>query len=367
MLLLSNADVERVLTIRDCLAKIERVYGELAIGNAVGIPRIDMYTPSDRTDAPFHRWGVMAGASRGSGYACARIKSDMVAWPLVGGRRRETKWAREPGTYCGLIFLYSTHTGEPLAIIPDGVAQHLRVGAAAGLGAKCLARADAAVVGMIGSGGMARSYLAAFRAIRPVRQVKVYSPTAANREAYAREMAELHEIEVVAVSDARDAVTGADIVALCVSALDPVFETAWLEPGMHVTDVTRASTRADFPSAVDRAFWHGNPTPLLDPLPPDAMYARGGYLSWVAGGPAAMAEIPQMPPNPELLRLPTIADLLAGRVPGRTSDRETTFFHNIGNVGAQFVAVSGLAYEAALAAGVGLEIPTDWFLEDVRD
>ena len=350
-----------------CVAAIERVYEEIAVGDAVGIPRINMYTPSGREDAPFHRWGVMAGASRRDGYAVARIKSDMVAWPTVDGRRRETKWAREPGTFCGLMFLYSTHDGTPLALIPDGVAQHMRVGAAAGVATKHLARPDAAVVGMIGSGGMARTYLAAFREIRPIREVRVFSPTVANRGAYAREMSDTHGVEVLPVADARAAVAGADIVALCVSALEPVFEAAWLEPGMHVVDVTVASTRSDFARSVDRAFWHGNPPPILETPPADTMYARGGYLSWVAGGVEAIAAIPAMTPNPELHRLPTLADLLAGRAIGRTGDHETTFFHNIGNVGAQFAAIAGATYEGAQEAGYGTEIPTDWFLEDVRD
>jgi ornithine cyclodeaminase/alanine dehydrogenase-like protein (mu-crystallin family) len=214
---------------------------------------------------------------------------------------------------------------------------------------------------------MARTYLAAFLAIRPIRRVMVYSPTVDHRETYAREMAEVHGIEVIPVGDARTAVAGADIVALCVSALDPVFEADWLEPGMHVANVTQASTRPDFVECVDRAFWHGNQTPLLDPLPPDVMYARGGYLSWVAGGPAAMADIPHAPPPTAMLELPTLLDLIGGRAAGRTTSAETTFFHNIGNVGPQFVAVAGSTYEAALAAGVGTDIPTAWFLEDVRD
>ena len=367
MLLLTNQDVERVLSMEACIEAIADVYHELAVGDASGVPRIDLYTPSGHDEAPFHRWGVMAGTSRRRGYVCARMKSDMVAWPVVSGRRRETKWAREPGTYCGVMFLFSTSTGEPLAIIPDGIAQHARVGAAAGFAADLLARSDAATIGMIGSGGMARSYLAAFLHARPIRRARVFSPTAANREAYATEMAAVHGIDVEPVDDPRAAVRGADIVALCVSSLDPVFDAAWLEPGMHVADVTRASTPRDFPRAVDRAFWHGSPTPLLDPMPPDAMYARGGFLSWVAGGPEAMAAIPRMDPNPELLRLPTLADLLAGRATGRTSDTETTFFHNVGNQGAQFVAIAALAYEAARDAGAGTDIPTDWFLEDVRD
>jgi alanine dehydrogenase len=367
MLLLTNREIEHLLTIPVCLDAIEGIYEEIAAGDSVDFGRMDLYTPSDRDSAPFHRWAVMTGNSRRGGYVCARMLSDMVAWPVVAGQRRETKWAREPGTYCGLLFLYSTHNGEPLAILPDGVAQHLRVGAAAGLGAKALSRPDSRTVGMLGSGGMARSYLEAFCHIRPIERVRVYSPTQANRERYAAEMRDRFGIEVTPVDSPREAVRGADIVALCVSAVEPVFEAEWLEPGMHVADLTAPSTRPEFARQVDVALWHGYPTPLVDPLPPTAMYARGGFLSWVAGSDAEKAAIPRVPPNPDRLRLPTLADLFSGRVAGRTSPSQTTFFHNVGAFGSLFVAVAAAAYERALEAGVGREIPTDWFLEDVRD
>jgi ornithine cyclodeaminase/alanine dehydrogenase-like protein (mu-crystallin family) len=367
MLLLTNADVEQVLTIPVCLDAIEEVYEEIAAGDSVDFGRVDIYTPSDREPAPFHRWAVMTGNSRRKGYVCARMLSDMVDWPSVDGVRRETKWAREPGTYCGLLFLYSTHTGEPLAILPDGVAQHLRVGAAAGLGAKALSRPDSRTVGMLGSGGMARSYLEAFCHVRPIERVRVYSPTEANRERYATEMAERLGVEVTPVASARDAIRGADIAALCVSAVEPVFEADWLEPGMHVADLTAPSTRPEFARQVDVALWHGYPTPLVDPLPQAALYARGGFLSWAAGSDQEKAIIPRVPPNPDRLSLSTLGDLFSGRVAGRTSPDQTTFFHNVGAFGSQFVAVAAAAYERALAAGLGRQIPTDWFLEDVRD
>src|SRR5687767_16013242 len=120
MLLLTNHEIEQVLTVPVCLDAIEEVYEEIAAGDSVDFGRVDVYTPSDRDQAPFHRWAVMTGNSRRQGYVCARMLSDMVDWPVVAGQRRETKWAREPGTYCGLLFLYSTHNGEPLAILPDG-------------------------------------------------------------------------------------------------------------------------------------------------------------------------------------------------------------------------------------------------------
>jgi alanine dehydrogenase len=372
MLLLRNADVARVLTMADSLAAMDEVYADIASGDATGLPRTDVYTPSDRPPeadpAPFHRWAVMTGNWRRRGYLCARMMSDMVDWPLVDGVRRETKWAVAPGTYSGLLFLYSTHNGEPLAILHDGIAQHHRVGAGAGLGTRLLSREDSATIGMLGSGGMARSYLEALLEIRPIRRVRVFSPNAANRAAYAAEMAAAHGVEVTPVDSAREAVAGADIVALCVSAVEPVFFPDWLEPGMHVVDVTRPSTPRDFPRSVDLAFWHGNATPVLaEPLPPTAMYARGGYLSWVAGQPAETAVIPQVAPNPVTFGMPTLADLLAGRTIGRTSAGQTSFFHNIGAIGPGFAAIAGTIYEKAKAAGVGQELPTDWFLEDIRD
>lgn len=367
MLLLTNRDIHEVLDMQHCLGEIEQMCHEIAAADCVALGRTDIYTPSDGGPAPFHRWAVMTGTSRRRGYLCARTMSDMVSWPVVNGKRREDKFAIEPGTYCGLLFLYSTHNGAPLAIMHDGAVQHYRVGAGAGVATKYLAREDSETVGMIGSGGMARSYLEAFVRVRPIQSVRVYSPTQARREEYAEEMSAAHGIKVVAVDDPREAVRGADIVALCVSAVEPVFFADWLEPGMHVVDVTRPSTPADFVRSVDVAFWHGNPTPLIENLPPTATYARGGYLSWVAGSAEETAIIPRVAPNPETFALPTLAELLSGGRPGRTSPDQTTFFHNIGAIGEGFAAVGAGIYERALERGLGTEIPTSWFLEDIRD
>ena len=96
--------------------------------------------------------------------------------------------------------LFSTENGEPLAIINDGYLQHLRVGALYGLGAKYLARNDASIVGMIGSGGMAHSHLLAFAAVRKIKKVKVYSPNREHRESYARDMEQALDVDVIVVT-----------------------------------------------------------------------------------------------------------------------------------------------------------------------
>src|SRR6185312_2573095 len=188
LLLLDNNDVAKVLDMSVCLEALDNSFQEMAKGDAVGMGRIDLYVPSGEAAAPYYRWAVMTGGSRKDGYVCARMLSDMVSWPREHGRVRENKYARAPGTFCGLLFLFSVKDATPVAMINDGVLQHMRVGGGAGLGAKYLSREDARVVGMIGSGGMARTYLEAFTCVRDIRECRVYSPTKAHREAFAAEM-----------------------------------------------------------------------------------------------------------------------------------------------------------------------------------
>src|SRR3954451_14701172 len=124
MLLLNNADVAQMLTMPLCLTALEGVFQELAAGDAATMGRIDLYVPSVQQPAPYYRWAVMTGGSKKDGYVCARMLSDMVAWPREYGRVRENKYARAPGTYLGLLFLFSTKDATPVAMINDGFLQH---------------------------------------------------------------------------------------------------------------------------------------------------------------------------------------------------------------------------------------------------
>lgn len=164
MLFLDNDDVARVIDMPLCLESLEGLFRELGRGDAVGMGRMDMYVPSGQ-EAPYHRLALMVGGSRKDGYACIRIISDMVSWPLERGRRRENKYAREPGTYCGLLLLLSTRDATPVAMMNDGRLQHDRVGAGAGLGARYLAREDSRTVAMIGSGAIGPQFSAITAAV----------------------------------------------------------------------------------------------------------------------------------------------------------------------------------------------------------
>ena len=151
MLIIDNATVTEILTMKDCIRVQEEAFRKLPEGGAIHRPRIDMYFPCDRDDGYF-RWGSMEGAN--DGYFAIRMKSDIIYEMRQGDVVTQEKYCVQPGTFCGLIFLTSIENGEPLAFINDGVLQHMRVAGDGGIGVKYMAKADAKVVGMLGSGGM---------------------------------------------------------------------------------------------------------------------------------------------------------------------------------------------------------------------
>jgi len=378
MLLINNDLVSELLTMEDCIRVQEEAFSKLPIGGAIHRPRIDMYFPCDREDGYF-RWGTMEGAN--DGYFAIRMKSDIITWPKdADGNWTEEKYCREPGTYCGLIFLFSTRNGEPLAFINDGVLQHMRVGGGAGIGAKYLSREDSHVVGMLGSGGMARTFLEAFRCVRDIRLCKVYSPTPAHREAFAQEMSRRLHIEVRAVDDPREAVRGADILSSCTDGMHPVYDANWVAKGMHVTNLGRREMPDAVMDRFDLVVRQG--TAGLQMKQSERFQAERGLspAAFIGGTVEEMKRIPAANPQPgfggdspeftdrgEGGNKPDFSDLVSGRCKGRTSHDQITFYRNVGNQGLQFSAVGGWVYAQAVKNRKGREIPTDWFLQDIRD
>ncbi|HET8614282.1 MAG TPA: ornithine cyclodeaminase family protein [Actinomycetales bacterium] len=376
MLVIGNEQVESLLTMRECITAQEEAFAQLPTGGAIHRPRVDVYAPGPEDG--YFRWGSMEGAN--NGYFAIRMKSDVVHWPRdEAGNWTEEKYAVQPGTYCGLILLVSTTNAEPVAFINDGVLQHMRVAGGAAIGVKYLSRQDSHVVGMLGSGGMARAYLEAFSCVRDIRRCHVYSPDPEHRKAYAAEMSERLGIEVVAVDSAREAVAGCDILSSCTDAMQPVYEADWIEPGMHVTNLGRR----EMPEAAHRfdvVVRQG--TAGLQMRQTDRFQAERGLspAAYIAGSPEEMGRIParnERPgfggDSPEFSDRgmggdrPDVAALMSGQVTGRTSPEQVTFYRNVGNQGLQFSAVAQVVYRKAVAAGVGRTIPTEWFLQDVRD
>lgn len=367
MIFVHNELVREMLTVGECIDVLERAFRQLDTGEAMERPRIDMYIPCELENG-YLRWGTSEGTN--DGIFAIRMKSDVISWPEShNGARTEEKYCVQPGTWCGLVMLFNTRNGEPLGFINDGEISRLRVGASAAIGARYLAKKDANKVGMLGSGGMARAYLEGFCAVRPIRSCKVFSPTMANRERYAREMSEKLDIEVVAVDTSEEAVRGADLLATCTDTMSPTVKSEWLEPGMHVTDLCEEEIDDACIARIDVKIRQGEGGL---PLPEQGRIMRligHSPVAYVAGTTEEMKRLPPKPPyKPKIAQgWPNFCDLACGRARGRENDSQITFYHNFGNQGLAFSAVGGYAYRKARQLGLGRHLPTEWFLQDVRN
>src|SRR5215468_6587944 len=147
-LVLSNEDAEKVLTMGGAIEALEALYRDLGTGSAVNRPRTDLFTPTVANvgaDIPSaHQFKTLDGAIPRLHVASIRVTSDVVAFPEVNGSRRRIKVPAATGKgYVGLVFLFSSSTGELIAIVQDGLLQRFTVGAINAIGAKYLAREDA--------------------------------------------------------------------------------------------------------------------------------------------------------------------------------------------------------------------------------
>ncbi len=355
-LVLSNDDVEKLLTMDECVAALEDAYKELAAGRGISRTRSDCIAPTSYGEDAVYGLKSMDGVLPKLGVSAIRINSDIVTNPVIGNTQRRVKIPAAPNDrYVGLVLLFSTDNGEPLAIFPDGVMQHIRVGATNGLGVKYMARQDAKTVGILGSGWQAETQLTAAKSVRDIEAVRCFSPNKENREAFAQRMSEVLEVEVTPVGQPEDAIKGADIAMCGTNSIDPVFFKDWIEPGMHLSSIKKPEIETAAIKASDRVCVHTHDTtPIL-------VVAEGASFKEESKGRAwdAAQEL-------DFNDYPTLPDLIVGAAPGREADHEVTCFLNNLGLGFQFAAAGAVVYRKARDAGLGHELPTDWFTEDVH-
>jgi alanine dehydrogenase len=245
----------------------------------------------------------------------------------------------ESGTGWFMTPLFDAVSGEPLALL-DGVTMNpYKTGAVGAVGVDALARKDASVLGVIGSGRQARGQVRSTLTVRDFDEVHVYSPTPEHRESFAAEMDELTDAQVRAVPTSTAAVADADVVITATKASEPVLEGDDLPDGAHVTavgqytpskrelDATTIARSKYVPDLRDRAFQ-------------DA----GSYFQAVEAG--------DIPENHVYAGL---GDVVSGRVPGRESPDEVTVFDS-GGTAIETVATAYLLYEKATERGRGTPI-----------
>src|SRR6201988_1158193 len=366
-LIINNQEVQQVLTMEDTIAALEQSYLQLAAREAVCRPRIDIRIPTSDPGKNY-QWGTMEGGST-AGYFAIRMKSDIIYETEYNGVVTQEKYCTRPGLFCGLILLTSIENGEPLAFLNDGHLQHMRVGGDGGIGVKYMANEDGEVVGMLGSGGMARTHMQAFTRVRTIKKLQVFSPTRENREKFGREMAAKYNIEVKVCDKPEDVYKGAHILAALTDSAVEVTDGALLEKGTHIV-VVGGTGKPDAESLkrVDVYLRFGDtPAPTGHPeLATDAEHigyeARPQQNKFGDGRRDRRKHGNTLPD-----RRVTLADLVAGKGKGRGSPDQITYSGRGNLRGAQFHAGAGRVSEPAKQAGLGREIPTEWFLQDIRD
>jgi len=328
-LLIINPDVEQVLNIKICLDALEEGIQEYYRGDATCRPRIDVWAPSGDPRG-YYQWGSMEGTSRRYGLFATRIKSDIAYWTeSENGVKTQEKYCQRPGLFCGLILLFSTENGEPLAVMNDGYLQHLRVGATAGIAAKYLARDDADTVGMIGSGSMAWTHALAFAEVRKIKRIQVFSPTQKHRDTYAQHLSERLGIEVIPVASAEEAVKGAAIVSACTDSIVPVIPGRALEAGAFVCTVKGTIELDKASTERIRAFYTFAPNHEAHERPEGAVVSRaqkisGPHRAYIAGQAEDLARIPEVQREGgfDRRKVMSFKELFDGKDPGRVEREE---------------------------------------------
>jgi alanine dehydrogenase len=384
VLFLNNDEQARAITAAEAIDVLEQGIRQMARGDALRRPRIDNLIPTSRPDE-FFSFSSMEGGIREPGYYALRIKPEILGWPRVNGAQRRVAYYGEPGWNGGLVFLFSVASAELLAIMNDSRVQHLRVAATAAIGVKYLARPEASVVGMLGSGGMARDFAETIGQVRAVKLIKVFSPNRAHAEQYAREMESVVRCAVVPVDTAEAAVRGSHVVAACTNSMAPVLEAAWLQPGMHVCNVMSWELGPDACARIDVAGLVVRRTPpSVKGFVDDDFGIRMNAMSYAAGQPDERAKIPGTSwerqgiadrssryPN---ARYVDCVDWASGEPYRRGSADEITTLASqsfgvlegevvasAGIQGVQFAAIGGRIYENARRQGLGTVLPGELF------
>ena len=357
MLILSNEDIEKLLPVGACLDVLEEAYRDLGNGMAATVPRYDVFSPTKPNE--FYEYKTMSGVFPGRKIAALRLNSSIVKWyEKARGVRKDKLPVAGGDRYVGLVMLFSTETGEPLAIFPDGYVQKLRVAGASAIAARYLARKDSKVMALLGSGWQASAHLVTLSIVRDLKKVKVYSPTPESRRSFVQEWKGKVAVELEEAGSAEEAIKDADMVICTTNSISALFPGELLQAGMHVSCVKPCELDVTAYKRSDPLIIHwreAKPFQIVIGVDPQSIpdVAEG----W---------QHPITRKDEAIWDFPTISQLVNGQHPGRTKDDAISCFCNNVGLGLQFAAVGSEVLARAREARVGREIPTDWFLESVH-
>ena len=352
-IIITDDDVKRLLPMSECIEAMRVAFSDFANGTAVNRPRM-RYLAQHPDPERRYLANVHVGAVPSYGIACVRAGSQIIKPPSATVDRR--LYENPQAFNWGIVILYSIETAEPLALMHEFQLSGMRVGATTGVAVDQIARKDASILGLFGTGKQAHAALEAIACVRPIKRVNVFSPSAEHRATFVREMAR-DGLEVVGVDHARKAVVGADVICCATTSMKPVFEGDWLEDGQLVvsianSDVTNKRSEVDRrtyerASAVIVNDWESvvdnDQTELLDPIKEgiiceDQVYELGDLLI----GKASISQPPR-----------------------GNATQGVIYFKNNSGLAIQFAAAGGVLFRKASLQGNNKTIPTEWLGSDL--
>jgi ornithine cyclodeaminase/alanine dehydrogenase-like protein (mu-crystallin family) len=316
-LFLDEACVRQLVTMEDALAAVEEVFGAQGRGGVFNVPRV-------RAPVKGGTLRITAAVLSYRGYYGVKVSSTAVFHSNAGR----------------MFCLYREETGELCAVVQVFAMGALRTGAASGIATKYLANPDAAVLGVLGSGRQAHTQVDAVCAVRPIREIRVWSPRAASREAFCADVKNVNKINAMPVDSQEAAVRGADVLITATTSTSPVVQGAWLKRGVHINAIgANFEHRRELDSATVAAakFIATDDTEQVRYESTDlAVPVSEGLLSWD--------------------QVHSLGDVVAGKIKGRNTQDDVTLFKSLG-VAIEDVALAARAYEKALKLGVGMTLP----------
>lgn len=316
VLFLSEADVERAISMPEAIDALAEAFLEYSAGRATVPPRSVVATPG----GPFR---LMSAVLPSTGLFGVKT--------LTG-----TPGKRQAGDTYFVVLLFSGIDGALRAVVSANYLTGLRTGAASGLAARHLARTDARVLGLIGAGFQGWFQVVAMSAVRPLTEVRVFDADPERARQFGDRIERELGIPVSIANEARAAVSGCDLVVTATSATDPVVQGDWLEPGTHVSGV---GTNSPGKRELDTTAFSRS-TVVVDYLE-QACEEAGDLRQALAAGAFGEGGV-----------YADLAALVAGSKPGRTSAEEITLFKSVG-MAIQDIATAALVYERAVPNRLG--------------
>ena len=320
VLIVNQAEVARLLPMGDCIAAMEGALKALARGEAMVPLRQVMPLP--------HGLGA-AAAMPGFSETLKAIGVKVIS--VFPGNR-----GTDYDSHQGAVLLFEAGHGSLKAIVDATEVTAIRTAAVSAVATRALARPNAGDLAILGSGVQARTHLDAMFLVRPIKRVRVWSPTPGHAQMFAEKESRRHALEVEPMGSARGAVKGADIICTVTSSREPVLRGEWIEPGAHVNAVGSSvkSTRELDTAAVKKSR-------LFVDARESALAEAGDIVM-----PLAEKAIREDHIRAE------IGEVLLGTAEGRKSSREITLFKSLG-LAIEDLAAVHFIYTKAVEQRVG--------------